>query len=219
MTNTVQDVINTTQRVFPGMVNSVAKEHFDSTHREIVSSVHLLSDYETINTISNGVAAYDINGNIMGVYECRLQKSSNTTDFTPMMEVSRETVAQDDYEYLKRTSNSPDMFSIDGSQLVVYGTPNFNSTNGYPRFILRVDRAAGLNTGDALPNHVPSHDAWKFGVLKRYAEEIGDPKIEIYERAWGKALNRLQSYNYTRNRYIQGPTIKSKAFFNNPRVR
>lgn len=219
MTNTVQDIINTTQRVFPGMVNSVAKEHFDSTHREIVSQVHLHSDVEVLNSIVNGTAIYTLNTNVMGVYTCRWQINSTANAFVALKEVSRETIEQDDIEYLKRTAPIPEFFAIDGDQIYLFPTPTTNSVNGYPFIAMRVDAATTLNTDLQLPQSVPSHDAWKFGILKRYAEETGDPKINIYEKAWKDALSRLQNHRFTKNRFIQGPEIKPKAFFNNPRVR
>lgn len=202
------------------MGNTVAKEHFDSTHREIVSQVHLLSDSDSIVNIVNGVGLYDINSDVLGVYAARWQLSSATNDFSELQETNKETIEQDDRSWLKQTASVPTHFALDGSQLQLYPLPTVNSdVNGYPRVIMRVDKASTLNTNAAMPAAVPSHDAWKYGMAMRHTEETADPRHDMYAKSFYRALSRLQNYRFTKNRYIQGPVVKSQAFFNNPRVK
>ena len=218
MTNTKADILNSCYTVFPGMNTATAVNYFDYTNREIVSQVHVLaSDYETINSISNGVKVYALASNVVGVYTCRYQNSSATNDFSEMVETSLETIEQDDRSQLKRTG-TPRQFAMDGGSLFVHPTPDTNSVNGYPSLILRVDRATTLGNSNTLPSDVPTHDAWRYGVLKRYAADVGDPKAELYENLFDRAMAKLHRYHHTKSRYT-GPMIRGNAFFNKPRVR
>lgn len=218
MTNTKSDIINSCYSVFPGLNSTTADNYFDYAHREIVSQVHVLaSDYETVNSIVAGTKVYALTNNVLGVYTCRYQMSSDTNDFTEMVETSLETIEQDDRSQLKRVG-TPVQFALDGGSLFVHPTPDTNSVNGYPSFIMRVDRGSTLASNGVLPGDVPTHDAWKYGILKRYAADVGDPKTELYDKLFERALAKLHRYRHTKNRYT-GPTVKSNAFFNKPIVR
>lgn len=218
MNVTKGDLINSVKRVFPGMNNTTADTMFDEVDREIRSQVHLNSDYESINSIVNGTASYLLTNNVMGVYEARWQKSSTTNDFVALVETHRDTIAQNDREYLKRTAAVPSHYYIDGDSLALYPTPTINSVNSYPRVIARVDRGPIVNNATAIAGDVPSHDAWKYGVCAKYGTDIGDPRSQGFAVAFEKALNRLHKWHNAKNRFV-GPTVKSNAFYANPQVR
>lgn len=198
---TVSEIVSLARGHFETFDSGEALALLQPVHNALCRQVRVRPDESVSLLITAGVSEYAVPDALRIWDVCYMKDASSSVPLRP------RSVDELDYgtygAWRREAGSSPVWYDERAGNLVLYPAPSVTSSGGYPKVVVTVSKSQTLEMATALPDAVCDHEAWLYGLCRRYAAMKSPDKVQMFVALEKDSLQRLKSYS-------QGKAIRQK---------